>query len=366
MKLNQLAGLRGICAWWVVFFHSLELMQASIPRPVARFLSEGYLAVDLFFLLSGFVIFLSYHASLMKNFPQSVGKFYWNRFARIYPLHVVMLGGYLLLFAAFHFFSSSGSAPASYTWSAFFQSLFLVHMWVGSDLTWNVPSWSISSEWFVYLFFPLMAYGLRKMRGGVPVHLLTIAAAALLLYLIYTASGTASLGADIPRMALVRTLLEFLMGVLIGSLYVNHKDFLEKYRNLSLAGFVVLCTLYAGTSLADYTIIPVAFAFLIAYLSVTSSWITRTLSHPWLVYLGEISYSTYMVHYLIYDLLKAGFVARDGSVNPVYVWLSFVVVFLLSVALHHAVDSPSQHYFRRLSTRKATERGSVVLIDGKN
>jgi peptidoglycan/LPS O-acetylase OafA/YrhL len=40
-------------------------------------------------------------------------------------------------------------------------------MWVGSDLTWNVPSWSISSEWFVYLFFPLMAYSLRKLRGGV-------------------------------------------------------------------------------------------------------------------------------------------------------------------------------------------------------
>src|SRR5690606_15373123 len=133
--------------------------------------------------------------------------------------------------------------------------------------------------------------------------------------------------ADISRMALVRTLLEFLMGVLIGSLYVNHKDFLKKYRNLSLAGFIVLCSLYVGTSLADYTIIPAAFAFLIAYLSVTTSWITKILSHPWLVYLGEISYSTYMVHYLVYDLLKAGFVAHDGSVNQVYVWLSFVVVF---------------------------------------
>ncbi len=351
MKLNQLSGLRGICAWWVVFFHSLNLMGNSIPAPIARFISNGYLAVDLFFLLSGFVIFLSYHSSLAKNFPHSIGKFYWNRLARIYPLHFVMLGGYLMLFAAYYFFSSSGAAPERYTWTAFFQSMFLVHMWVGTGLTWNVPSWSISSEWFVYLFFPLMAYGLRKIRGAVAVHLLAIVASAALLHLVYSMHDVASLGSDVARMALIRTLLEFLMGVIIGSLFVNHKEFLEKYRSASLVGFIALCAVYAGVPLADFTIIPLAFALLISYLSVTTSWITGALSNRYLVYLGEISYSTYMVHYLVYDLLRAGFVSANREVNPLYVWLSFLVVFLLSVALHHIVDSPSQKYFRRLSTR---------------
>ena len=51
MKLNQLAGLRGICAWWVVFYHSLSLMNDSVPLPVKAFIAHGYLAVDLFFLL---------------------------------------------------------------------------------------------------------------------------------------------------------------------------------------------------------------------------------------------------------------------------------------------------------------------------
>lgn len=351
MKLNQLAGLRGICAWWVVFFHSLKLMEDAIPAPLARFLSNGYLAVDLFFLLSGFVIFLSYHASLTKNFPHSIGKFYWNRFARIYPLHLLMLGGYLLLFCAYVFLSSSGTAPSRYNWTSFFQSLFLVHMWVGGELTWNVPSWSISSEWFVYLFFPLMALALRKIRGGVAVHLFTIIACAVLLHLIYAASGIDSLGSRISSMALIRTMLEFLMGVLVGSLYVNHKEFLGKIRVPALAGFVALCSLYVASDLPDHTMIPIAFALLIAYLSVTTSWITALLSRPTLVYLGEISYSTYMVHYLVYDLLKAGFVSDAGQVNPVYVWLSFLIVLLLSVILHHLIDAPSQRYFRRLSTR---------------
>lgn len=347
MKLNQLAGLRGICAWWVVFYHTLWLMDDSVSGPVRKVVAHGYLAVDLFFLLSGFVIFLSYHATLTDTSAQSVGKFYWNRLTRIYPLHIVMLGAYLMLFAAFTFLSTSGSAPASYTWSLFIQNLFLVHMWVGSDLGWNVPSWSISSEWFVYLFFPLMAFGLRKLRGGIAVHLIVIVLLAVLLHLIYSLGGLKSLGSDIPRMALVRTMLEFLMGVLIGSLFVHHKAFLEKYRSAALAGFVILCALYTAAAIPDYSLIPIAFAFLIAYLSVSSSWITSVLSTQPLVYLGEISYSTYMVHYLVYDVLKAGFVSNTHQVNQIYVWLSFVAVFVLSVLLHHGVDMPSQKYFRR-------------------
>ena len=351
MKLNQLAGLRGICAWWVVFYHSIALMDDSVPQVVKSVIGHGYLAVDLFFLLSGFVIFLSYHAALGANFPRSLGKFYWNRFSRIYPLHFVMLVGYLMLFAAFTFLSSSRSAPEAYTWTAFFQSMFLVHMWFGSDLTWNVPSWSISSEWFVYLFFPLMAFSLRKLRGGVVVHLLSIALAAVFLHLVYRLSGVGSLGADIPHMALVRTLLEFLMGVFVGSLFINHRDFLMRYASVALVAFAALCVLYACVPIPDYALIPITFAFLIAYLSVRTSWITAALSTPVLVYLGEISYSTYMVHYLVYDLLKAGFVSNSYQVDQLYLWLSFLAVLLLSMLLHHVVDMPSQRYFRRLSTR---------------
>lgn len=327
-------------------------MGDSLPGPFRDIIAHGYLAVDLFFLLSGFVIFLSYHAAVANNLPHSLGRFYWNRFARIYPLHFVMLSGYLILYLAFSHFSDSGTAPSSYTWTAFFQSMFLVHMWVGSDLTWNVPSWSISSEWFVYLFFPVMAYSLRKLRGGVATHLAVIALVAVLLHLVYSYGDLHSLGSDIPRMALVRTMLEFLMGVFIGSLYISHRDFLERFSVAALAGFVALSALYVFSPLPDYSLIPVAFALLIAYLSVTASWAPAVLSRPTLIYLGEISYSTYMVHYLVYDVFKAGFVSNLQQVNQVYLWLSFGVVFLLSVLLHHIVDIPSQRYFRRMSSRQ--------------
>jgi peptidoglycan/LPS O-acetylase OafA/YrhL len=353
VKLNQLAGLRGICAWWVVFYHSLHLMNDSVPLAVKHVILHGYLAVDLFFLLSGFVIFLSYHATLSGNFPHSIGKFYWNRLSRIYPLHLVMLCTYLALFFAYTFLSNSRTAPGSYTVTNFVQSMFLIQMWIGSDLTWNVPSWSISSEWFVYLFFPLMAFSLRKLRGSIAAHLLSIALAAAILYMIYRSSSLESLGAEISRMALVRTMLEFLMGVFVGSLFVNHRAFLARHSRAALVAVIGLCVLYVSVPVPDYALIPLTFAFLIAYLSVTTSWITAALSAPVLVYLGEISYSTYMVHYLVYDILKAGFVEDTHNVNQLYLWLSFASVFILSMLLHHGVDMPSQKYFRRISKRQA-------------
>jgi peptidoglycan/LPS O-acetylase OafA/YrhL len=58
-----------------------------------------------------------------------------------------------------------------------------------------------------------------------------------------------------------------------------------------------------------------------------------------------------MVHYLVYDLFKAVFVTHLDQVNQAYLWLSFALVLVLSVLLHHAVDTPSQRYFRRLSPR---------------
>ena len=334
-----------------MLFHSLTLLGHSLPNFLTIFLAHGYLAVDLFFVLSGFVIYLSYHAGLTNSTASNVSKFYWNRLARIYPVHFVMLIGYLFLYLAFQLYSDSGTAPESYTWSAFFQSLFLIHMWVGTELTWNVPSWSISSEWFVYLFFPLMAVSLRKIRNSPSVSLLAIAAVAALLGTLYKWMDVASLGSEIPRMALIRTMLEFLMGVFIGSLFVNHRSTLEKYRSVGLGGFLVLVALYISLDLPDYTVIPISFALLIAYLSVSTDWLAALLSRPSLVYLGEISYSTYMVHYLVYDLLKAMFMSNSNVINPVHVWLSFAVVLALSILLHHGVDAPAQRYIRRWTSR---------------
>jgi peptidoglycan/LPS O-acetylase OafA/YrhL len=76
-----------------------------------------------------------------------------------------------------------------------------------------------------------------------------------------------------------------------------------------------------------------------------------------LVYLGEISYSTYMVHYLVYDLLKAGFMSKPATINPLYVWLSFA-------AGIPAVGAAAP--YRRYAARSATSAGAVASTARRN
>src|SRR5689334_9429569 len=86
---RALTGIRGVAALWVVLFH--------LPNPLAgtafaQVLSRGYLGVDLFFILSGFVLSYAYRDALPeKPMVRQALRFYAVRLARIYPLHVFVL-----------------------------------------------------------------------------------------------------------------------------------------------------------------------------------------------------------------------------------------------------------------------------------
>lgn len=345
-KLNQLTSIRGIAAWWVVLFHSQMLFDDSLPPALANVIAHGYLAVDLFFILSGFVIYLNYNSKVASGFPASAIAFYLNRFARIYPVHLLMLGSYLLLAGAFVYFSKSGVTPDSYSAKSFVESVFLIHAWFGTGMSWNVPSWSISAEWFVYLLFPLITLILRKHLKTMLSHIAISAFILALIYCTYSAMDVNSLGTDILSMALIRVCFEFLLGTIIGSAYVSHLAFLKQYKKWILIAFAVISIIYVNFDIKDYVLFPAAFFFLIIYMCVEDSILQTVFSNRVLVYLGEISYSTYMVHYLVYDLFKAVWVSESSNVNQGYLALSFLAVLLMSMLTYHFVEMPSQKYLR--------------------
>lgn len=344
-KLEHLVSIRGIAAWWVVVFHSMALLD-SMPRILFNAIANGYLAVDLFFILSGFVIFINYHGKFISFVSSNFAVFYWHRFTRIYPVHAMLLAAYFLLAVSFIYFSNSGTPPDSYTARSFIESLLLLNAWTGSSMSWNVPSWSISAEWFVYLLFPIIAVLLRKFAQGVTAHFLIGIGLLFAIIFAYSANQLNSLGDDVASMALIRASLQFTLGSIIGSLYVKHNAFLEKNRILLAAGFVGACLIYIKTGVSDYILMPAAFFSLISYLSVDRSFFQAALSNKVLVYLGEISYSTYMVHYFVYDVFKAGFVTKDSDVNQLYLLLSFLVVLAMSIVMHHTFELPMQRYLR--------------------
>lgn len=348
-KLDHLVSVRGLAAWLVVLFHSVALWYNALPQtpmPLLRGVEYGYLAVDFFFVLSGFIIFINYYGKFDAHFRHNLLIFYWNRITRIYPVHLLMLGAYLVLCAAFLYKSASHSVPDGYTAAAFWQSLFLVHAWGDTPLSWNVPSWSISAEWFVYLLFPFIAATLRNCVRGLLSHSLSIIATLVVLFAIYKGSGIGSLGSMQPGMPLARAFCEFMLGALAGSIYIYHAPFLQRCRLVVALLIAAFCVTMATVNLPNYATIPGLFFLMVVYLVTDKGWLSRVLSNRPLVYLGEISYSTYLVHYFVYDVFKAGWVHGGVQVSIFALLTSFLVVLVLSMLMYKFVEIPAQAYLR--------------------
>lgn len=357
-KLLHFVSIRGLAAWLVVFLHSIALINSAMPQATPfffRFIEQGYLAVDFFFVLSGFIIFINYYEKFGSNFRHNSVIFFWNRISRIYPVHATMLVAYLILAMAFNYFSESKTAPSGYTVSSFWQSVFLVHAWTGTPLTWNVPSWSISAEWFVYLLFPFIAVFFQARIHGIIAHLLAAAVVLLTICVIYSLFGISSLGTFTYPTPLVRALLEFLMGAIAGSLFIHHIGYLVACRKLIAAMIVGLGAVIFFFKLPNFATVPLLFFLFVVYLSIDTSWIAKILSNRFLVYIGEISYSTYMVHYFIYDVFKAGWI-RDGQpVTIVHLIISFLAVLIFSILMHRFVELPAQKHLRTGLLKKGRE-----------
>lgn len=348
-KLLHLVSIRGLAAWLVVFFHSIALLHSALPQlpaPVFDLIGHGYLAVDFFFVLSGFIIFINYHEKFGAHFYHNAKTFYWNRISRIYPVHFVMLFAYLLLCVAFRYASASRSLPAEFTAASFWQSVLLIHAWFGNPTSWNVPSWSISAEWFVYLLFPVIAVSFQARIRGLLAHFLAALAILVTLSAIYLALGIGSLGVATTTTPLVRALFEFLLGAIAGSLFIHHTAWLKRFQPAVALLVAMACAVVFFSDFPNYATVPLLFFLVVVLLSVDTGWLAKMLSNKLLVYVGEISYSTYMVHYFVYDVLKAGWVREGQPLSVAALMGSFIAVLVLSMLLYKIVEIPAQNYLR--------------------
>src|SRR5690242_13824862 len=170
-QIHALTAVRGLAAWWVVLFHFDSYLLPYLPSWGFDFISRGYLAVDLFFCLSGFVIYFNYGNLAVTNM-RDMSVFYLKRLAKIYPLHIFTIGLYALLLGAL-LLSHHGIPDQRFSGQSLLANLFLVQDWgFATDFTWNVPSWSISAELAAYLLFPVIVVLVRATKGRIPVSLI--------------------------------------------------------------------------------------------------------------------------------------------------------------------------------------------------
>ncbi|MFO1056666.1 MAG: acyltransferase [Dongiaceae bacterium] len=363
-RIDALTAVRGLAAWWVVLYHFLDRLPLVPGGLGHRLVDAGYVAVDLFFVLSGFVIGLNYLEPLSAPRPAAVRGFLIARFARIYPLHLVMCALFLLNPIAILLFSQQAFLDSRYEVSSFLLNLVLMQNWGFTDqLAWNTPAWSISTEAVAYLLFPLGAGVVMQLRSRRAACLAATAALAGLA-LFFAAMGAHSLGADIPRYGLVRCVLEFGAGVLLARAHRLGGPPGQLAATLLLAGAVLLLGSFILLRIPSFATVPAASAMAVLALSNARAPASRLLACRPLVYLGAISYSTYMVHYFVREWIKFTLVDAGTHAAAATIAAYLAITLVASIVLFHAVELPGQRLVRRLAGLSAAPAGSASGIRG--
>src|SRR5579883_2016917 len=154
--IRPLTGIRFFAAAWVVIFHFRNELSTLIPgftwlKPLVM---QGYYAVPLFFILSGFILS---HTYFSKYSLKRHSEFVFLRFARLWPVHLAAILA-LVLYMGVLVVHSGHINSDNFPFVQLPSELAMIRCWFSKALIWNYPAWSIHSEWFAYLFVFPIAY----------------------------------------------------------------------------------------------------------------------------------------------------------------------------------------------------------------
>jgi peptidoglycan/LPS O-acetylase OafA/YrhL len=343
-NIKPLTSLRFFAAAWVVLFHYWpKLAVTFMPGIVAK----GYLGVELFFVLSGFILCHVYLPPFEEG-QFRYADFLWARLARIYPLHFATLIA-MGLMAGLALAVGLQVDRNILSLAALPANLALVQAWGLAPVAgWNHPSWSISAEWFAYLSFPLFATLTLAMRRWPGVAVAGALAFLSVLYVLFQRLAGFPLTQATIAWGALRIVPCFTLGC---ALYLVWRSAAVDRRHAMFGAFAFGAALIAAAQFeAPDMLIVAACGGLIISLAQVSKAGGRLGSHPTLVYLGEISYAIYMVcipwEVLFVNLAVKILHLHDKQLPPL-VWLIFAVsVIPLAAAAHHLVERPARRRMR--------------------
>ena len=354
----------------VVFYH-LAVFSHLTFLPIVR---HAYLFVDFFFILSGFVIMGAYGQSLRQGGDRR--RFLLLRWGRVYPLHLAMMGPFILILAV------KGGWGAG-LWEAVATNLLMVH---GLGLRWiaaktlgglNFPSWSISAEFAAYVIFALIITW--------PVALFrTIVAATIITCPIVILAFSPALMNTTFDDGIFRCLYGFALGIVCYEIH-GRVDWTAYIRSglartlveLASMGLAIVLVVRLDDTNRLTVAVPVVFALVVTVLARDAGLVSRALlCRPW-QWIGALSYSIYMVHALVQVLMRAaGYALQRATHHPVFTPMRFgpgtedllgttpwqgdvalVIMLAATLALaaltYRFIEEPARLWSRRLSVRPA-------------
>ena len=378
--LKPLTGLRFFAALLVVTHHFAFYDRASgLHDPISNVLNSGFVSVNLFFILSGFILAYTYVDGQGRlNGPRR--DFWIARFARIYPVYLLAL-----LIAPYPIFSSQYIATPNPV-ATRIASLTLTQAWLPLSATiWNPPGWTLSVEAFCYLLFPVIAIPFMRLpRRQLYVAAALLWAASMLPPLIYMAADPDHLhghwDADtwllrvIGMMPLLR-LPEFLLGAVACRLFIMKKTKDASIRAMGRrGGMAVLCGVTAVVTLCALSLGPLVpnlllhdgifdplFALLIYCLAFGEGRLASFLSLPIIVTLGEASYSLYILHWPLWTLLVHSSTGDPPAhmPHPHLFFLSYLAIAIaVSILSLRVVEQPARRAIKKAFVQRRSNQSA--------
>ena len=357
-NLRALTSLRFFAALWVVLFHYWSDLPGAPALP--GFIGKGYLGVELFFILSGFILCHVYRVAVEeKRF--NYGGFLWARLARVYPLHLATLIGVGAM-ALIATRLGMQVDPNILSWSSLPANLTLTQAWgLAPAASWNHPSWSISAEWFAYLTFPVFAVVALKLKDRPIVGLVL----AMLLVLGLNAGFNALTGQKLTLSTIswgaLRIVPCFAFGCALYGYWVARP---AKSRAKALKGALIsgaATIIFAAVGVPD-SVIVIGLGLTLLFLAQLAQTRSAILAQAPLVYLGEISYSMYMIcvpWQIVFVNTMTRVFAVNGGQLTFGLWLVLLLGLVpLSALSYHLIEKPARERMKLMPVARGTHQSA--------
>jgi peptidoglycan/LPS O-acetylase OafA/YrhL len=386
-RITEFEGLRGVLAWVVVASHLLLYANVQLPARLG-YLVNGSAAVDVFIVLSGFVI------TMMLARPdggESYGVFVLRRFLRLFPTYVVcLLLAFVLTFYALQTVQSlPWTTPAlqrveehwqlsrDYMWTHLLVHLTMLHGLVPDQVlpfsgrALLGPAWSVSLEWQFYLVAPFVIAGIRRPRVALGLIAAVVVCGLLARYL-GPGKGSRLAAYSLPSFLPLKAVY-FCVG--IASYHLS--TYLVRQAPPRLGTWCALAVGLVGLLVPSLGL--KVWAVVLAVTICRSSGIenllvsvpSRLLTAEPVQWLGRVSYSTYLVHSpIVYgSMMVLLSVKKEWTNVSFFLWLSALTIAItipMSALLHHAVELPGIRLGKSLAGRSGARRsgGEAALSTG--
>jgi peptidoglycan/LPS O-acetylase OafA/YrhL len=380
-EIRSLTGLRIVAALWVVLFHLSWAPGDAYTRywaPLRPLIRHGAMGVDLFFVLSGFVITLTYVDKLgSRPTARAAATFWWARICRIWPVHVLvtsLFGIWLVFKASRHHLGPVAlqAVQPVVDWPHWLEQLLMVQLWHRSSFvgsSWVAPAWSISAEWAAYALFPLLVPVLWRLRQAPPLVTGALSVACMVPW-----AYTMEHGVAYPYSWAVRIAGGFLAGAFLclAVRRIPRSGTVDRIasRIAVLTTLEMLVVMWADSAKRGSTnsggLVALTFPVLVGALALSTRGLSRWLSTDAMVLGGKISFSLYLLHLPILEIgytLMAWYprLAPGTRLGTLLLPHLFLAAVLLAYLVHRFVEEPARLSLRGMRLpRRRTGAGSRV------